>query len=73
MRIGAVGYFGYGAASWFEPVLGDPGAPVDGSDQAGFMLFDTVQSLNTTTSIHVKCSAALELGDVLVVVIGDLA
>jgi anthranilate synthase component 1 len=42
---GAVGYFGYGAASWFEPVLGDlSGGPanIDGSDQAGFMVFDTV-------------------------------
>src|SRR5256885_3508843 len=39
---GAVGYFGYGASQWFEPVLGDVGGAVDGSDQAGFMLFDTV-------------------------------
>src|SRR5712692_9311425 len=39
---GAVGYLGYGAASWFEPVLGDLGSSADGSDQAGFMLFDTV-------------------------------
>src|SRR6266566_4653977 len=39
---GAVGYLSYGAASWFEPVLGDLGAGVDGTDQAGFMLFDTV-------------------------------
>src|SRR3989454_4604638 len=39
---GAVGYLGYGAASWFEPVLGDLGAGVDGSDEAGFMVFDTV-------------------------------
>src|SRR5215470_6154442 len=39
---GAVGYLGYGAASWFEPVLGDLGAAEDGADQAGFMLFDTV-------------------------------
>ncbi|HEY7288387.1 MAG TPA: anthranilate synthase component I [Vicinamibacterales bacterium] len=39
---GAVGFLGYGAASWFEPVLGDLGAGVDGADQAGFMLFDTV-------------------------------
>src|SRR4051812_21329878 len=39
---GAVGYFGYGAASWFEPVLGDLGAGTDGADDAGFMLFDTV-------------------------------
>jgi anthranilate synthase component 1 len=39
---GAVGYLGYGAASWFEPVLDDLGQGVDGADQAGFMLFDTV-------------------------------
>src|SRR4029079_2086159 len=39
---GAVGYLGYGAATWFEPVLGDLGDSVDGADHAGFMLFDTV-------------------------------
>jgi anthranilate synthase component 1 len=39
---GAVGYLGYGAASWFEPVLGDLGIGVDGADAAGFMVFDTV-------------------------------
>jgi anthranilate synthase component 1 len=39
---GAVGYLSYGAASWFEPVLGDLGSSTDGADQAGFMLFDTV-------------------------------
>jgi len=39
---GAVGYLGYGAASWFEPVLGDLGSAADGADDAGFMLFDTV-------------------------------
>src|SRR5205809_1680216 len=39
---GAVGYLGYGAAQWFEPVLGDLGASPDGGDEAGFMLFDTV-------------------------------
>jgi anthranilate synthase component 1 len=39
---GAVGYLGYGAASWFEPVLGDLGSSSDGADTAGFMLFDTV-------------------------------
>src|SRR6202023_3282578 len=39
---GAVGYFGYGAASWFEPVLGDLGDGADRGDQAGFMVFDTV-------------------------------
>src|SRR5438874_6967099 len=39
---GAVGYLGYNAASWFEPVLGDLGTSGDGADAAGFMLFDTV-------------------------------
>jgi anthranilate synthase component 1 len=39
---GAVGCFGYGAASWFEPVLGDLGESPDGTDTAAFMLFDTV-------------------------------
>jgi anthranilate synthase component I len=39
---GAVGYLGYGAASWFEPVLGDLGTGPDGADPACFMLFDTV-------------------------------
>jgi anthranilate synthase component 1 len=39
---GAVGYLGYGASSWFEPVLGDLGEASDGADPAGFMLFDTV-------------------------------
>jgi anthranilate synthase component 1 len=39
---GAVGYFGYGASSWFEPVLGDLGDNSDGADTAGFMVFDTI-------------------------------
>jgi anthranilate synthase component 1 len=40
---GAVGYLGYGASSWFEPVLGDlDEGSRDGADTAGFMLFDTV-------------------------------
>jgi anthranilate synthase component 1 len=39
---GAVGYFGYSASSWFEPVLGDLGRSDDGANQAGFMMFDTV-------------------------------
>lgn len=39
---GAVGYLGYNAASWFEPVLGDLGKSEDGADTAGFMVFDTV-------------------------------
>ena len=38
---GAVGYLGYDAASWFEPVKLQA-AIEDGSDEAGFMLFDTV-------------------------------
>src|SRR4051812_3069189 len=29
---GAVGYFGYGASSWFEPVLGDLGQGADDAD-----------------------------------------
>src|SRR3954463_3029647 len=39
---GAVGYLGYGASSWFEPVLGDLGVSPDEADTAGFMMFDTV-------------------------------
>jgi anthranilate synthase component I len=37
---GAVGYFGYDAAAWFEPVTLQPTDATD--DEAGFMLFDTV-------------------------------
>jgi anthranilate synthase component 1 len=37
---GAVGYLGYDAAAWFEPVTLQPGGEVE--DEAGFMLFDTV-------------------------------
>jgi anthranilate synthase component 1 len=37
---GAVGYLGYDAAAWFEPVTLQPSETVD--DEAGFMLFDTV-------------------------------
>jgi anthranilate synthase component 1 len=36
---GAVGYLGYDAAAWFEPVTLQDG---DVQDEAGFMLFDTV-------------------------------
>src|SRR6266487_4548483 len=39
---GAVGYLGYGASSWFEPVLGDLGESSDGADTAGLMLLDTM-------------------------------
>src|SRR6185436_11137586 len=39
---GAVGYFGYDTAAWFEPTTKREGeAPVD-RDDAGFMIFDTV-------------------------------
>ena len=37
---GAVGYLGYDAAAWFEPVTLQPGGDIE--DEAGFMLFDTV-------------------------------
>jgi anthranilate synthase component 1 len=37
---GAVGYLGYDAAAWFEPVTLQP--PTEEEDEAGFMLFDTV-------------------------------
>lgn len=37
---GAVGYLGYDAAAWFEPVPLQPTTEVE--DEAGFMLFDTV-------------------------------
>jgi anthranilate synthase component 1 len=38
-----VGYLGYDAACWFEPVPLQAEGPADiGADQAGFMLFDTV-------------------------------
>jgi len=40
---GAVGFMGYDAVSWFEPVVLQPPAASDPViDQAGFMLFDTV-------------------------------
>jgi anthranilate synthase component 1 len=37
---GAVGYLGYDAAAWFEPVALQPTDAVD--EEAGFMIFDTV-------------------------------
>ncbi len=42
---GAVGYLGYDAAAWFEPVTLQPldaQAQAEEKDEAGFMLFDTV-------------------------------
>src|SRR6187402_887018 len=37
---GAVGYLGYDAAAWFEPVTLQ--SPTEVEDEAGYMLFDTV-------------------------------
>jgi anthranilate synthase component 1 len=39
---GAVGYFAYDAADWFEPAVAHVEARPADTDQAGFMLFDTV-------------------------------
>ena len=41
---GAVGYLGYEAAAWFEPVpmAATLDGPAAGADLAGFMIFDTV-------------------------------
>ncbi|MEW6321467.1 MAG: anthranilate synthase component I [Acidobacteriota bacterium] len=39
---GAVGYFGYDAARWFEPSVAPETAETPDGDVAGFMLFDTV-------------------------------
>jgi anthranilate synthase component 1 len=39
---GAVGYLGYGASAWFEPATARNGDGPAVSDEAGFMLFDTV-------------------------------
>jgi len=40
---GAVGYFGYDTAAWFEPItLQHDGQPEALKDEAGFMIFDTV-------------------------------
>ena len=42
MAGGAVGYLGYGAARWFEPVLGQDPRAAGGHDDAVFMVFRTV-------------------------------
>src|ERR1700755_264520 len=36
---GAVGYFGYGTSTWFEPVLGDLGTAGDRAGGAGLVVF----------------------------------
>jgi anthranilate synthase component I len=45
---GAVGYFDYDAAEWFEPAVRLPKPPTD-RDQATFMMFDTILAFD-----HVK-------------------
>src|SRR5262249_50921726 len=45
---GAVGYFDYDAAEWFEPAVRLT-SPMPDRDQAGFMVFDTVLAFD-----HVK-------------------
>jgi anthranilate synthase component 1 len=45
---GAVGYFDYDAAEWFEPAVALDKAPLD-RDQAAFMVFDTILAFD-----HVK-------------------
>jgi anthranilate synthase component 1 len=45
---GAVGYFDYDAAEWFEPAVRLDRSPAD-RDQAGFMVFDTILAFD-----HVK-------------------
>jgi len=45
---GAVGYFDYDAAEWFEPAVRLPKPPAD-RDQAAFMVFDTILAFD-----HVK-------------------
>jgi anthranilate synthase component 1 len=60
---GAVGYLGYGAATWFEPVLGDLGEGADGADQAGFMLFDTVLAFDHAQHRILIISNARVTGD----------
>jgi anthranilate synthase component 1 len=45
---GAVGYFDYDTAEWFEPAVARDDAPLD-RDQAAFMVFDTVLAFD-----HVK-------------------
>ncbi len=45
---GAVGYFDYDAAEWFEPAV-RAASPLPDRDQAGFMVFDTILAFD-----HVK-------------------
>jgi len=45
---GAVGYFDYDAAEWFEPAVALDKPPLD-RDRAGFMIFDTILAFD-----HVK-------------------
>ena len=67
---GAVGFLGYEAAAWFEPSLDArwevhgkrPGSP-DDTDDAGFMLFDTVLAFDHVKHrILIIANAAVEDG-----------
>ena len=67
---GAVGFLGYEAAVWFEPSLdgrwqgfGKGGVSQDGSDDAGFMIFDTVLAFDHVKHrILIIANAAVEEG-----------
>ena len=48
---GAVGYLGYDAAAWFEPVTLQE--QTEDQDEAGFMLFDTVLAFDQIGRAHV--------------------
>jgi anthranilate synthase component 1 len=59
---GAVGYFGYDAAAWFEPVTLQAASEVD--DEAGFMLFDTVLAFDHVRHrILIIANARISSGD----------
>ncbi len=61
MSGGAVGYLGYEAARWFEPVLEKDLRPAAGADDAVFMFFRTVlafdrvrQQIEITSLVHTE-------------------
>ena len=64
---GAVGFLGYDTAAWFEPTLersrdAHP-KPIDGGDDAAFMLFDTVLAFDHVKHrILIIANAAVEPG-----------
>jgi anthranilate synthase component I len=59
---GAVGYFGYDVASWFEPVAMQEGGPE--GDDAAFMVFDTVLAFDHVRHrIVIIANARVNAGD----------